>query len=437
MKRIVCAIMTVLLCAATMSAQGSYKPTPEIIKAQKEFQDKKFGIFIHWGIYSMLGQGEWVMQNRNIDYREYQKLASGFYPSLFDADEWVEAIKSSGAKYITITSRHHDGFSMWNTGQSDYNIVKATPFKCDVLRELADACERAGLGLHFYYSHLDWGRPDYPIGRTGRGTHRPTDQMNWQHYRAFMDAQLTELLTGYGKIGAIWFDGVWDHEEDATPFDWQLSSQYELIHKLQPSCLVANNHHLPPFEGEDVQIFERDLPGENKAGYSGENGISSLPLETCETMSRAWGYNITDSVFKSTRQLIHLLVGAAGRNANLLLNVAPQPNGKLPEVAVQRLHEMGEWMKTYGETIYETRGGFVAPHDWGVTTQKGNRLFVHVLNCADRALFVPTGNRAIKSARLFSNGKSVKFTKSEAGITLLFDTVPTDIDYVVELTMKQ
>lgn len=436
MKRLALLPIYIIVGVVTMMAQQAYKPSQEIIQAQKEFQDKKFGIFIHWGVYSMLGQGEWVMQNRNIDYRDYAKLASGFYPALFNAEEWIDAIKASGAKYITITSRHHDGFSMWDTQQSDYNIVKASPFKCDVLKEIADACEHAGLGLHFYYSHLDWGRPDYPLGRTGRGTKRPTDQQDWAHYRQFMDAQLTELLTNYGKIGAIWFDGVWDHEEDATPFDWQLSSQYELIHRLQPSCLVANNHHLPPFEGENVQIFERDLPGENKAGYSGVNGISQLPLETCETMSRAWGYNITDTVFKSTRQLIHLLVGAAGRNANLLLNVAPQPNGKLPEVAVSRLKEIGEWMNVYGETIYGTRGGFVEPHEWGVTTQKGNKLYVHILNCQDRALFVPTGSRTIKSARLFKDGKAVKMTKNDAGVTLVFDKRPDDIDVVVEITLK-
>ena len=308
MKKI---MMTMFFAIAfgSINAQN-YVPTEAIKQAQTEFQDKKFGIFIHWGIYSMLGQGEWVMQNRNINYLEYPKLAAGFYPSLFNADEWVEAIKASGAKYITVTSRHHDGFSMWNSAASDYNIVKATPFKRDVLKELSDACERQGIGLHFYYSHLDWGRTDYPLGRTGLGTGRPKNQQDWKHYQRFMNDQLTELLTNYGKVGAIWFDGFWDHDSDPTPFDWELRPQYDLIHSLQPSCLVANNHHVPPFDGEDVQIFERDLPGENKAGYSGENGISkTLPLESCETMNRTWGYNITDRDYKSTRQLVHLLVG--------------------------------------------------------------------------------------------------------------------------------
>lgn len=433
MKRI---IFSVFLAAAfgSINAQSAYQPSEAIRQAQTEFQDKKFGIFLHWGLYSMLGQGEWVMQNRNIHYQEYPKLAAAFYPSLFNADEWVEAIKASGAKYITITSRHHDGFSLWNSAASDYNSVKATPFKRDILKELSEACQRHGIALHFYYSHLDWGRPDYPLGRTGKGTGRPTNQQNWKQYQAFMNAQLTELLTGYGKIGAIWFDGVWDHDSDPTPFDWQLRPQYDLIHRLQPSCLVANNHHLPPFDGEDVQIFERDLPGENKAGYSGENGISkTLPLESCETMNRTWGYNITDSTYKSPRQLVHLLVGAAGRNANLLLNVGPEPSGKLPEEAVGRLREIGKWLQQYGETIYGTRGGEVEPHTWGVSTRKGNRLFIHVLDLADQALFVPLKYNKVKRAIEFKSGKKVKFTRVDGGITLQFDAVPTDFDYVVEL----
>ena len=432
MKRII------LLTFAIVSALGmwaqSYQPSEAVQKAQREFQDKKFGIFLHWGIYSMLGQGEWVMQNRNINYKEYPKIANGFYPSKFNADEWVQAIKASGAKYITITSRHHDGFSMWNSAASDYNIVKATPFKRDVLKELSDACQRHGIALHFYYSHLDWGRIDYPLGRTGLGTGRPKDKQDWKHYQQFMNDQLTELLTQYGPIGAIWFDGVWDHDSDPTPFDWELRPQYDLIHRLQPSCLVANNHHLVPFEGEDVQIFERDLPGENKAGYSGENGISkTLPLESCETMNRTWGYNITDSLYKTPRQIIHLLVGAAGRNANLLLNIGPEPNGELPAEAVSRLKAVGEWMNQYGETIYGTRGGEVEPHPWGVTTRRDNRLFVHILDLNDQGLFLPLNNNKVKRACEYLSRKTVKFTRVDGGIALQLSKKPTEIDYVVEL----
>ena len=247
-----------------------------------------------------------------------------------------------------------------------------------------------------------------------------------------MNNQLTELLTNYGPIRAIWFDGWWDHDQDPD-FDWQLPEQYAMIHRLQPACLIGNNHHQTPFEGEDIQIFERDLPGENKAGLSGQS-ISQLPLETCETMNGMWGYKITDQNYKSTKELIHYLVNAAGKNANLLMNIGPQPNGELPEVAVQRLKEMGEWMQVYGETIYGTRGGIVKPHDWGVTTQKGNRLFVHILNLPDNGLFLPITQK-VKQAVEFKDKSKVKFKQDKQGVLLLFDKVPDEVDYVIELTL--
>lgn len=184
-----------------------------------------------------------------------------------------------------------------------------------------------------------------------------------------MNRQLREILTNYGPVRCIWFDGWWDHDSDPTPFDWHFDQPYKLIHSLQPSCLVANNHHQVPFEGEDIQVFEQDLPGENSYGLSGQK-ISHLPLETCLTMNDSWGYDITDKDYKSADYLIRKLVTAAGKDANLLLNVGPRPDGELPVEAVERLHQIGQWLKVHGETIYGTRGGIVAPHDWGVTTQK-------------------------------------------------------------------
>ena len=322
---------------------------------------------------------------------------------------------------------------MFDTKYSDYNVVDATPFKRDILKELADECHKQGIRLHLYYSHLDWYREDYPWGRTGRGTGRPDAKGNWPSYYQFMNNQLTELLTNYGPIGAIWFDG-WGDQDQNPDFDWTLPGQYELIHKLQPACLVGNNHHQVPFEGEDIQIFERDLPGENKAGLSGQD-ISSLPLETCETMNGMWGYKITDQNYKSTRTLIHYLVKAAGKDANLLMNIGPQPDGCLPQVAVERLKEMGEWMKTYGETIYGTRGGCVAPHPWGVTTQKGDRLFVHILDLQDKALFLPLEGQKVKRAMDFASRQALKFKCVDGGIVLQLDEVPTEVDKVVELQL--
>lgn len=428
-------VLLLFLLSLTGWSQSAYVPSSENLQARKEFQDNKFGIFLHWGIYSMLAQGEWVMTNQNLNRDEYSKLASGFYPSKFNAAEWVAAIKASGAKYICFTTRHHDGFSMWETKYSDYNIVRATPFKRDIVKELADECHKQGIKLHFYYSHLDWYRDDYyPLGRTGRGTGRTTHG-EWKTYYQFMNNQITELLTNYGPIGAMWFDGKWDQDQNPD-FDWQLPEQYALIHKLQPSCLIGNNHHEVPFAGEDIQIFERDLPGENTAGLSGQS-VSPLPLETCETMNGMWGYKIVDQNYKSEKTLIHYLVKAAGRNANLLMNMGPQPNGELPAAALGRLKAMGDWMKTYSETIYGTRGGDVSPRDWGVTTRKGNKLYVHILDLPDRGLYLPLTTQKVKSAALFKNKKPVKFIQDKEGVLLELPQVPSDIDYVVELTLAK
>lgn len=415
--------------------KAQYIPSEANLKARTEFQDKKLGVFLHWGVYSMMGQGEWVMNNRNINYEEYAKLPAGFYPAKYDAEEWVKAFYDAGVKYITITSRHHDGFSMFNSKASEgYNIVEATPFKRDVIKELADACAKYGITLNFYYSHLDWHRFDYPLGNTGKQLGRPTNQQDWNSYYNFINTQLTELLTQYGPIGAIWFDGVWDHASDVVPFNWQLEEQYALIHRLQPSCLVGNNHHRNLNPGEDIQIFERDLPGQNNAGYSGDMQVSNeVPLESCQTMSDSWGFNITDMHYKSTKELIQMLVHAAGLNANLLLNIGPQSDGQLPATALSRLKEIGEWMCQYGETIYGTRGGLVTPRDWGVTTQKGNKLYVHILKWQDKGLLLPITDHKLSGAKLFKDSTPVKILKSKVGYLLELPEVPTDIDTVVEL----
>lgn len=411
-----------------------YVPTAENLAVREAFQDTHFGIFLHWGLYAMLATGEWTMTNRDILYSEYQKLAGGFYPASFDANAWVSAIKDSGAGYLCFTTRHHEGFSMWNTQQSDYNIVRATPFGRDVVRELADACHAQDLRLHLYYSLIDWWRDDCPRGRTGLGTGRPGTEISYPHYYQFMKNQLTELLTDYGKVGAIWFDGVWDQDEHPD-FDWHMRGLYDHIHSLQPQCLVGNNHHLAVMDGEDIQIFERDLPGQNTAGLSGQS-ISRLPLETCETMNGMWGYKITDQDYKTTPELIRYLVGACGRGANLLLNIGPQPDGRLPETALLRLKEMGLWMRQYGQSIKGTRAGDVSPRPWGVTTRRDNNLYVHITDLADDALFLPLSCKVV-SASCMNNGQKVKFTKVDGGIVLTgLNSLPADTDRIVTLVTK-
>lgn len=435
-------VLRLLTCACISSAlygiqplnsqTVDYVPAEENIQARKEFADSKLGIFLHWGIYSMFGQGEWYMQDAGIDCHEYAKAASGFYPSRFDAKEWVSSFKAAGAKYICITTRHHDGFSMFDTKYSDYDIVDATPFKRDVIKELAEECRKQGLKLHLYYSHLDWTREDYyPLGNTGRNTGRK-NHGKWESYYQFMNNQLTELLTNYGPIGAIWFDGMWDQPEG---FDWKLDEQYALIHKLQPACLIGNNHHKKPNPGEDFQMFERDLPGENKGGFSANSEIGNLPLETCETMNGMWGYRVKDQNYKSVPTLIRLLVKAAGKGANLLINIGPQPNGELPALSVDRLKGMGEWMNKYGETLYGTTAGDVMSAEWGTTTRKGNILYVHIL--ADKMpefISLPLKDK-VQKAVLFDTGEKIEKENIKGGVVLHTKGLKPSTDCIITLTL--
>lgn len=431
-------LLSLAICSPLVAqeSRSRYLPTEENLQAREQFRQAKLGIFIHWGLYSLFGQGEWYLNNANVHHEEYAKAATAFYPIRFDAHEWVQAFKEAGARYVCFTSRHHDGFSMFKSDQTHYNIVDATPFGRDVVKELAEACQEEGLPLHLYYSHLDWTREDYyPLGQTGHGTGR-TRHGEWQCYEAFMKGQLTELLTRYGPIGAIWFDGMWDQPEG---FPWKMEEQYALIHSLQPACLVGNNHHKPPLEGEDFQMFERDLPGENSAGFSSESEVSNLPLETCETMNRSWGYSVTDLHYKSTQELVRLLVKAAGKGANLLLNIGPLPNGELPQQALVRLKELGAWTREYGETIYGTEAGPIHTAEWGTTTAKGDKVYLHIL--ADQMparILVPMPKSwgKVRRAEQFIGGASVPFERIQEGVVLHTEGLEPAVDRVVVLTVK-
>jgi alpha-L-fucosidase len=379
-------LVVVLLCFTVFqSIQAQYAPTSQNLAARQWFEDARFGLFIHWGPFSIPGSGEWVMNNRNITVKNYTRLMDFFNPIDFDAATWVAAAKNAGMKYITLITRHHDGFSMWDTKGSDFNIMNS-PYKKDIVKMIADECHKQGLKIFFYYSLLDWRRDDYSYwtGRTGQGTGR-TVHGDWNSYIKFMKQQLTELLTNYGEVAGIWFDGYWDQTEpegaaDRTPrIDWHLDEIYTLIHKLQPQCLIGNNHHLSPLPGEDFQMFEQDLPGENKGGLNYQKP-SELPLESCVTMNNSWGFNLTDTSYKTPKQLIDLLVRASGYGANLLLNIGPMPNGKIQPEFLERMAYMGNWIKTYGESIYGTKGGYMRPQTWGCITQKSDTMFVHVLD---------------------------------------------------------
>lgn len=420
------------LASLAAMAQEPYKPSPGNLAARQDFQDRRFGMFIHWGIYSILGRGEWVMHNENIPYANYARLASFFYPYGFDAKTWVATAKAAGMKYITITSRHHDGFSMFSTKATPYNIVDATPWHRDPMKELAEECHRQGIKLFFYYSLLDWGRPDYAFG------HPIVDGKpqggDWDHYIAFMKQQLTELLTQYGPIGGIWFDGEWERES----VDWHLDEIYQLIHKLQPAALIINNHHHAPHAGEDVQEFEKDLPGGNSHGWNSGGVSTSLPLETCQTMNDNWGFDIRDNHYKSVREIVGLLVRDAGLGANLLLNIGPMPNGKIQPEFADTLKAVGQWMDRFGGAVYGTRAGFLPPQDWGVTVQKDGKQFLHVLRYPeDGFLFIPGLHQKVGAATDYLTGKAVPFRQMAEGVLFDLRQLPADAyDNVIRVSLS-
>ena len=421
----------VLNLHALESQAQSDQPALANLAGRTWFQDAKFGMFIHWGTYSVLEDGEWVMEIRKMPITEYEKLPPRFDPEKFNAAEWVALAKAAGMNYITITSKHHDGFAMFDSQVSDWTIVKRTPWKKDPLKMLADECHKQGIHLWFYYSQLDWHNPDYfPLGRTGHAAGRP-ETGDWNKYLDYQDAQLRELLTNYGEIGGIWFDGWWD-KPDAN---WRLDRTYKLIHSLQPQALVGNNHHQTPLPGEDIQMFEKDLPGQNKAGFSGAAKIGSLPLETAETVNTSWGYNASDHKFKSTRDLVQYLVRAAGSNANFLLNIGPRPDGIIQPEFVERLHQMGEWLSQNGESIYKTRGGPIAPHPWGVTTQTGNRVYVHILDWPDPVLLLPSLPQEVAAAYSLKDRSKVETAKNEYGLLLKLPPRSAD-DYDVIVVLE-
>ena len=437
-------LILTLLLSLTSFGQEKYIPTKENLEAREWFQDARFGLFIHWGVYSVLGDGEWVMNNQNISIKEYEKLSTFFNPVYFNAEEWVLMAKNAGMKYITITSRHHDGFSMFDSKASDYNIVDRTPYGKDVLKMLAEACRKHDIKLFFYYSQLDWYRDDYfPRGRTGTGI-EGRGEGNWNDYIDFMKAQLTELLTNYGEIGGIWFDGEWDQIKwDGKRFgtkimDFKLEEVYNLIHDLQPQALIGSNHHLAPNPGEDFQMFEKDLPGRSTKSFATKSeDIGNLPLEVCETINGSWGFNLKDRKHKSKKDLVQYLVKAAGYDSNLLLNVGPMPNGRIQKEHIKSLKEVGNWVNVYGKTIYGTRRGPIDPTDEIASTQIDNTVYIHLLNNSKKTYFIENFNPKIKDFKYFDSNQKVSYEKTNSGLIINVDQDKLDpIDTILVLNIK-
>jgi len=430
-------VLFYLICVSSW-AQSGYIPAKENLENRKTFQDNKFGLFIHWGVYSTLADGEWVMRHKDIPVSQYEKLPAYFNPISFDAEAWVLMAKNAGMKYIAFTSRHHDGFAMFNSRVSDYNIVKKTPYKKDIVAELSKACQKHGLKLFLYYSHLDWHHIDYyprsntSLNKGGQDwTERP-ESGNWENYLKYMNGQITELLTNYGAIGGIWFDGWWDNKKA----DWKLEEQYALIHKLQPGCMVGNNHHQSPKPGEDFQMFEKDLPGQNTTGFADtEVSFGQLPLEMCETMNNSWGYNLRDRKFKSSKFIIQLLVKNAGHNSNLLLNVGPQPDGNIMTENIDTLKKVGSWIALNGESIYGTRGNIFPVQNWGAVVKKDKVHYLHVLEkpIGDK-LFIPGWPSKPLKLEVMSTRQKAAFKFLAEGLLIDLSKIPFDgVDLILKV----
>jgi alpha-L-fucosidase len=334
---------------------------------------------------------------------------------------------------------------MFDSKVTDYTIMKKTPYKKDVLKLLAEACKKEGIKLFFYYSLLDWHDDNYfPRGRTGTKIPGRSDHGDWNKYIAFMKAQLKELLTNYGEIAGIWFDGHWDQKEwdgkrfGALKVDWHYDDIYKLIHDLQPHCLIGNNHHLAPIEGEDFQMFERDLPGQNTTGWGTDvSDLGELPFETCKTINGSWGFNLKDREHKSSRELIQYLVKASSHNSNLLLNVGPMPNGKIQEKHVKSLEDIGNWLKEYGASIYGTRSGPIQHGDSIRSTQKDKEIYIHLLKGQVGDIDLKGFNGKIRKVSFFGSDERIKYKlKNEILHFEIPENKYDEIDTIVTVTLR-
>ncbi len=304
-----------------------------------EFAAARFGLAMHWGLYSIHGRGEWVYFNERIPLDQYRQRAKVFNPTRFNAEEWADLMLESGQKFLTITTKHHDGFCLWDTDLTDWKITN-TPFKRDIIAELAAALRERGLKLHLYYSLLDWIHPAY--------------RNDWPAYVAYYQGQLHELLTRYGEIGGVMFDGYWPRQEfegdelKYFPFGgkWDLAGTYDLIHTLQPKAVVANNSHVPPLKGEDYQVWESDMPGENTFVFN-TNQIGDKPRAVWWNLNGGWAYAPSSHQVKSAQTVLQTYLKARSRQAVFSLNVGPRPYGDIHPHEALVLRQIGEIMRRY------------------------------------------------------------------------------------------
>jgi len=442
-------VLALALFSGVFTASGS---APAAVAARAAdprldwWREARFGMFIHWGLYAVLAgewngkttYGEWIRHTAKIPIGEYEKVRGRFNPVRFDADAWVRMAKAAGMKYIVITSKHHDGFGLFDSKQTDWDVM-STPYGRDILKQLAAACQREGIRLCFYYSIMDWHHPDYLPRRDWETGARPPAGADFERYVQYMKAQLKELLTGYGPIGVLWFDGQWE----GTWTNERGRDLYDYVRALQPAILINNrvgraggDFGLNKDQGVlgDFGTPEQEIPA---------TGVPGLDWETCMTMNDNWGYNRADKKFKSTETLVRNLVDIASKGGNFLLNVGPTGEGEFPPESVERLKEMGAWMQQHGASIYGTQASPFPTLPWGRATVKTldrgvTRIYLHVFDYpADNVLRVPGLLNDVRGAQLMG-GTPQSLVVTRRGDDLLIDLGPKPdgpavMDTVVEL----
>ena len=377
----------------------------DIVKETKEERDKRmewwrdarFGLFIHWGLYAIpagewngkTNYAEWIRNQAEIPIDEYDKFVGQFNPVKFDADKWVSTAKNAGMKYIVITSKHHDGFCLFDSKFTDYDVM-STPFKRDILKDLSEACRNEGIKLCFYYSIMDWHHPDYLPGRDWGN--RSSEGADFDRYIQHMKNQLNEIVTNYGDIGVLWFDGEWEN----TWNEERGIDLYNYVRSLQPDIIVnnrvdPNRGGLEGFAPEGVTMGDFGTPEQQIPS----TGLPGIDWESCMTMNDHWGYNKNDKNFKSTKDILQMLADIASKGGNYLLNVGPTSEGIFPAESVEILSEVGSWMKVNGESIYGTSSSLFNSLEWGRCTQKkigeNTRLYLHVFNWSQNGRLVIPG----------------------------------------------
>ena len=423
------ASLAVLICLLATFLMALPAAAEEETREQKDarmkwWREARFGMFIHWGLYAVPagtwngkqigGIGEWIMHQAKIPVKDYAALAGQFNPVKFNADEWVSIAKNAGMKYIIITSKHHDGFAMFKSAASPFNIYDATPFKRDPLAELAEACRRQGIKLGFYYSEAqDW---HHPGGAAAGGHWDPAQDGDMDEYiRKIAVPQVREILSNYGPLGVLW----WDTPTGMTP---ERARQFLPLLKLQPG-IITNNRLGGGFPG-DTETPEQHIPA---------TGYKDRDWETCMTMNDTWGYKSYDNNWKSVETLLRNLVDIASKGGNYLLNVGPTAEGVIPQPSVERLAAIGKWLEANGESIYATTAGPFKKLPWGRCTTKPGKLYLHVFHWpADGVLNVPMSGTVLRAYLLSEPEKALTVSASDRGCAIqLPATAPDPIDTVV------